>query len=125
MRSRLTEFLTSDGEKSWRNRDAEFGPPPGTRAELLAMWESGWAVLFAALESLTEEQMTATVTIRGERHSVMQAIQRQVAHYSYHVGQMVFLAKHFASGKWKTLSVARGESESFTRKVKAGEASQR
>jgi hypothetical protein len=69
--------------------------------------------------------MTATVTIRGERHSVMQAIQRQVAHYSYHVGQMVFLAKHFASGKWKTLSVARGESESFTRKVKAGEASQR
>jgi hypothetical protein len=87
MRSRWTDFLTSDGEKPNRNRDSEFEAPPKTRAELLDLWDAGWKVLFAALEPLTDASMTKTVTIRGEEHSVMQAINRQIAHYAYHVGQ--------------------------------------
>src|ERR1700692_3355158 len=94
MRSRWTDFLTTDGEKPDRNRDAEFEAPPATRAELLEMWERGWKLLFAALEPLTEADLTRTVTIRSEPHSVMQAINRQVAHYAHHVGQILFLAKH-------------------------------
>jgi uncharacterized damage-inducible protein DinB len=125
MRSRWTEFLTSDGEKPDRNRDAEFVDPPQTRAALMAMWEEGWACLLDALESLTDADMTRTVTIRGEAHSVMQAINRQVAHYSYHCGQIVLLAKHLNHGAWKALTVPRGKSEEFNRRVAAGEASQR
>lgn len=125
MRSRWTDFLTTDGEKPDRQRDTEFEAPPATRAELVAMWEDGWGRVFAAVEALSEADLAATVTIRGERHSVMQAINRQVGHYAYHVGQMVMLAKHFRSAEWRSLSVPRGRSAEFNRRVEAGEASQR
>lgn len=125
MLSRWTDFLTSDGEKPTRNRDSEFEAPPPTRAELMEMWERGWACLFTALDPLSDTDLARTVSIRGEAHSVMQAINRQVAHYSYHCGQIVMLAKHFQSANWKTLSVPRRQSAEFNRKVLAGEASQR
>lgn len=125
MRSRWIDFLTTDGEKPNRNRDSEFVDPPATRDALLADWESGWACVFKALEPLTDENLSRTVTIRGEAHSVMQAINRQVAHYSYHVGQIVFLAKHFSCSNWQSLSVPRNKSGEFNRKIAAGEASQR
>jgi len=125
MRSRWTDFLTSDGEKPNRNRDGEFEAPPATRAELLAIWESGWASVFDALRPLTDADLTRTVTIRGEAHSVMQAINRQLAHYPHHVGQIVLLAKHFSSDRWQSLSVPRKGSREFNRKVASGEASQR
>jgi len=125
MRSRWTDFLTSDGEKPTRNRDSEFVAPAATRAHLLAEWETGWACLFAALEPLTGADLARTVTIRGEAHSVVQAINRQLAHYPHHVGQVVLLAKHFAGDHWKSLSVPRNQSAEFNRKVAAGEASQR
>ena len=125
MRSRWTNFLTTDGEKPDRNRDSEFIAPPATRAALLAEWESGWTCVFAALEPLTEADLGRTVTIRGEAHSVMQAINRQLAHYPHHVGQIVLLAKHFAGDRWQSLSIPRNKSADFNRKVSAGEASQR
>lgn len=125
MLSRWTDFLTTDGEKPWRNRDSEFEDPPPTRAELLAMWERGWSCLFSALDPLTDADLERTITIRGEAHSVMQAINRQVAHYSYHCGQIVLLAKHFQSSNWKCLTVPRKQSEEFNRRVLAGKASQR
>ena len=125
MRSRWTDFLESDGEKPDRNRDAEFVDPPATRAGLLAMWEEGWGCLWKALEPLSDADLSRTVTIRGEAHSVMQAMNRQVAHYSYHCGQIVLLAKHFRSSEWRSLSVPRGQSGDFNRRVEAGEASQR
>ena len=113
MRSRWTDFLTSDGEKPDRNRDAEFVDPPETRAALMAMWEEGWAACSTRLSPLTDADMTRTVTIRGEAHSVMQAINRQVAHYSYHCGQIVLLAKHLNHESWRPLTVPRGKSEEF------------
>jgi hypothetical protein len=125
MRSRWTDFLTSDGEKSTRNRDSEFVKPPETRESLLRVWEQGWACVFSALEPLTDADLGRTVTIRGEAHSVMQAINRQVAHYAMHVGQIILLAKHYAGARWETLSVARNRSGEFNRKVAAGESSQR
>jgi hypothetical protein len=125
MVSRWTDFLTSDGEKPTRNRDAEFVDPPATRAVLMNEWEQAWSYLFETLESLTEADLARTITIRGEPHSVMQAINRQLAHYPYHVGQIVFLAKHFACDGWRSLSVPRNKSSEFNRKVAAGEASQR
>ena len=125
MRSRWTNFLTSDGEKPDRNRDSEFVDPPSTREALMAEWENGWARVFAALEPLTDADLARTVTIRGEPHSVMQAINRQLAHYPHHVGQIVLLAKHFASDHWQSLSVPRNKSAEFNQKVAAGEASQR
>jgi len=125
MRSRWTDFLISDGEKPNRDRDSEFVDPSATRAELLAVWEDGWKRLFAAIEPLTDADLTRTVTIRGEGHSAMQAINRQLGHLSYHVGQIVLLAKHFASDHWQSLSVPRNQSAEFNRRVIAGEASQR
>ena len=125
MRSRWTGFLTTDGEKPDRNRDSEFVDPPPARQALTEMWEEGWACLFGALETLTDADLARTITIRGEAHSVMQAINRQLAHYSYHVGQIVLLAKHFASDHWQSLSVPRNRSAEFNRRVAAGEASQR
>lgn len=125
MRSRWTDFLTSDGEKPDRNRDSEFVTPPATRPELMKMWSEGWERLFGALEPLTDADLERKVTIRGEPHSVMQAINRQIAHYSYHVGQIVFLAKHLKASSWKSLSVPRNKSAEFNRRVLAGEASQR
>jgi len=125
MRSRWTDFLTTDGEKPDRHRDSEFEAPPSTRAELMETWESGWRLLFLALEALKESDLRHTVYIRAEPHSVMQAINRQIAHYACHVGQIVFLAKHFQSGQWKSLSIPRGKSKDFNLKVLRGEASQR
>jgi hypothetical protein len=125
MRSRWTDFLTTDGEKPNRNRDSEFAEPAATREALLEDWESGWAAVFGALEPLTDADLGRTITIRGEAHSVMQAINRQVAHYAHHAGQIVLLAKHYACDHWESLSVPRNRSAEFNRKVAAGEASQR
>jgi uncharacterized damage-inducible protein DinB len=125
MRSRWTDFLTSDGEKPSRKRDTEFTDPPATREALLAMWEEGWKCVFDTLESLSDNDLARTITIRGEAHSVMQAINRQVAHYSYHCGQIVLLAKHYGHEHWQALTVPRGKSEDFNRRVLAKEASQR
>jgi len=128
MRSRFRDFLTSDGEKPDRNRDTEFENPPKTRAALMELWENGWKYLFDALEPLTEADLTRTVTIRTEPHSVMQAINRQVAHYAHHAGQILFLAKHLTvakTGKWESLSVPRGKSAEMNAKVATGDFSQR
>jgi len=125
MRSRWTDFLTTDGEKPTRNRDSEFEQPPVSRAELMALWEEGWSCVFSAIEPLTDADLARTVTIRGEAHSVMQAINRQVAHYASHCGQIIFMAKHLQSANWKCLSVPRKKSAEFNQKVLAGEASQR
>jgi uncharacterized damage-inducible protein DinB len=120
MRSRWVDFLTSDGEKPDRNRDTEFQAAPETRAEILATWEAGWKYVFDALAPLTDADLGRSVMIRSQPHSVMQAIQRQMAHYSYHVGQVVYLAKHFAGGQWKSLSVPRGQSAEFNARLRAG-----
>ena len=125
MRSRWTDFLTTDGEKPNRNRDSEFVDPPATRAALLDEWEDGWNRVFRAIEPLTDADLTRVITIRGEKHSVMQAINRQLAHYPHHVGQIVLLAKHCACDHWQSLSVPRDRSAEFNRKVLTGEASQR
>jgi len=125
MRSRWTDFLVSDGEKPDRDRDSEFADPPATREALLELWEAGWACLFEALEPLTDADLGRTITIRGEAHSVMQAVNRQLAHYPHHMGQIVLLAKHFACDRWQSLSVPRAGSADFNRRVAAGEASQR
>ncbi|HXJ44621.1 MAG TPA: DUF1572 domain-containing protein [Bryobacteraceae bacterium] len=125
MRSRWTDFLTSDGEKPWRDRDAEFEGSPLTREALMQMWGGGWACVFGALEPLTDADLSRTITIRGEAHSVLQAIGRQLTHYAYHVGQIVMLAKHFQGPAWKKLSIPRGQSAEFNRRVQAGDASQR
>lgn len=125
MRSRWADFLASDGEKPDRKRDTEFENPPSTRAGVIKLWEDGWAYVFTALEPLSDAEIDRTVMIRGEPHSVMQAINRQIAHYAYHCGQIVFLAKHLQSRQWKALTVPRGKSEEFNRRVVAKEASQR
>jgi hypothetical protein len=128
MRSRWLDFLTTDGEKPDRNRDTEFETPPVTRTEMMEMWERGWKYVFDALEPLSEADLTRTVTIRTEPHSVMQAINRQIAHYAHHVGQILFLAKHLTftqTGKWESLSVPRGKSADMNAKVAAGQTSQR
>jgi hypothetical protein len=118
MRSRWTDFLTSDGEKPWRNRDSEFEDRHDlSRAELMNQWEAGWKLVFSALESLTPADLERSVTIRGEKHSVMRAINRQITHYAYHAGQIVFLSKHFRSTQWRTLSIARNKSEEFNRRA--------
>jgi hypothetical protein len=125
MRSRWTDFLASDGEKADRNRDNEFVEPPQTREAVLETWERGWRYVFSALEPLTESEMTTKVTIRGEPHSVMQAVNRQIAHYAYHVGQIVMLSKHFAHREWHSLTVPRNRSMDFNQAVASGKASQR
>lgn len=125
MRSRWTGFPEADGEKPDRDRDSEFVNPPATREELMGAWEQAWSIVFAALGSLSDADLIRETTIRGERHSVMQAITRQLAHYAYHCGQIVLLAKHFQGDRWKSLTVPRGQSAKFNQRVKAGEASQR
>jgi Protein of unknown function (DUF1572) len=114
MRSRFTDFLSTDGEKPDRFRDREFEITPSTaRADVMKWWDEGWAVVFAAIEPLRPEDVMRPVTIRGEPHTVLQAINRQIAHYAQHIGQIVFLAKHLRSGEWKTLSIPRGKSEDY------------
>jgi hypothetical protein len=125
MRSRWMDFLTSDGEKPDRNRESEFEDPPATREALTKLWEQGWNYVFTAIEPLGQADMDRTITIRGEAHSVMQAINRQLGHYAYHCGQIVFLAKHLQHEGWKSLTIPRGKSADFNRRVGAGEASQR
>ena len=120
MRSRFTDFLTTDGEKPDRNRDQEFIIASGaTRAEILAAWEKYWQLVFDTLNGLSAEDLERMVTIRGEPHSVLQAINRQVAHYSYHIGQIVLLAKHWKGAEWRTLSVPKGKSAEVTAKLAA------
>lgn len=124
LHSRWRDFLTSDGEKPDRNRDMEFELADDTRESLMQFWESGWRTLFDNVGPLTEADFSRTVTIRGEPHSVVEAINRQLTHYAYHVGQIVFLAKHLTSSEWKTLSVPRNRSADFNQllaeKQKAG-----
>ena len=110
MRSRWTDFLTTDGEKPDRHRDSEFVEPPPTREALMQLRENGWNCVFTALEPLTDADLGRTVTIRGEAHSVMQAINRQLAHYAAHCGQIVFLAKHLQHDNWKSLSIPKKKS---------------
>jgi hypothetical protein len=114
MRSRWTDFLTSDGEKADRDRDGEFviGAAEGREA-ILAAWEDGWNRVFRAISSLRPEDLGKTVRIRGEAHSVVEAINRQLTHYSAHVGQIVLLAKHYAGPNWRSLSIPRGQSKTF------------
>lgn len=110
MRSRWTDFLTSDGEKPDRRRDGEFEDEDDTPASVRARWEDGWRLVFAALEPLEGSDLERTVTIRGEPHTVRQAIQRQLTHYAYHVGQIVLLAKHLVGADFDSLSIPRGKS---------------
>lgn len=116
LRSRFTDFLTSDGEKPWRNREDEFQPRDVTRAELLAKWEAGWAALLQALAALTDEQLESDVTIRGERFKVYEALHRSLAHASYHVGQIVYVAKAFRGREWRFLSIPPGGSDAYNQK---------
>lgn len=110
MRSRWTDFLTSDGEKEWRNRDEEFEGDIENKAELLHKWEEGWKCLFDALTPLTEEDLNREIYIRNQGHTVMEAINRQLAHYPYHIGQIVFIGKMACSAKWQSLSIPKGSS---------------
>lgn len=114
-RSRWRDFLTSDGEKEDRDRDTEFEMMNETRESLMESWENGWATLFDAIEPLTADDFSKSVAIRGEVHSICEAINRQLTHYAYHIGQITFLAKHFRSSDWKSLSVPRGRSAAFNR----------
>lgn len=112
--SRWTDFLTSDGEKPGRNRDSEFEiTDADSRHALMKQWEAGWEALFFALEPLGDADLARAISIRGEPLSVLQAINRQLTHYAYHVGQIVYVAKHYAGNSWRTLSVARGKSAQF------------
>ena len=124
MRSRWVNFLTSDGEKPDRMRDGEFEDPRQSRADLIAEWEHGWRCLFEAITPLTDADLARTVMIRSEPHSVYKAMSRQVAHYAGHAYQILFLAKHLQGANWTTLSIPRGQSEEFNRrmlaKMKAG-----
>lgn len=121
MRSRWSDFLTADGEKATRDRDAEFRiEPQTTRAEVMRWWEEGWNCVFAAIEPLEGADLERTVLIRNEPHTVVKAINRQLTHYAYHTGQIVFLAKHFKSENWKSLSIARGQSETFNQAMREG-----
>jgi len=116
MISRWTDFLTTDGEKPERNRDLEFVMlPETTKAEMIAYWEKGWQRTFDAIEPLRPEDLMRTVTIRGQDHTVVQAINRQIAHYAYHVGQIVYLAKHFKANAWQSLSVPKNRSSEFNK----------
>lgn len=114
MRSRWREFLTTDGEKPDRRRDREFEREPAdTRPALMARWEEGWNAALSTIRSLRQDDLQKTVTLRGEPHTVLEAVNRQVPHYAYHVGQIVFLAKHWAGPAWKTLSIPRGRSRDY------------
>jgi uncharacterized damage-inducible protein DinB len=113
MRSRWTDFLTTDGEKPDRMRDSEFETAEDSYESVMAAWDAGWGTTLDAISSLSWEDLEATVTIRGERHTVIEAINRQLTHYAYHVGQIVFLARHFAGPKWQSLSIPKGKSAEF------------
>ncbi len=113
MLSRWTDFLTTDGEKEWRNRESEFENDIITRDELLALWNKGWQCLFDALASITEDDVVREIFIRNQGHMIAEAIHRQLAHYPYHVGQIVFLGKMLCNTNWHSLSIPRGNSKKF------------
>lgn len=113
MLSRWTDFLTSDGEKEWRNRDDEFENTIETKEELLQLWNKGWYCLFNAINPLTDEQLTTIIYIRNEGHTVIEAINRQLAHYPYHIGQIVFYAKMLKNTNWNSLSIPKNKSNSY------------
>jgi hypothetical protein len=113
MRSRWTNFLTTDGEKEWRNRDVEFENNLSSRQEVLAKWEEGWDCVFKALDPLTANDLNKTISIRNQEHTVIEAISRQLAHYAYHIGQIVYLGKMLAGKEWTSLSIPKGESQTF------------
>lgn len=115
MISRWTDFLTTDGEKTTRNRDDEFINSLSTKEAILAVWEEGWQVFLDALASITESDLQGHVTIRGEKLAVIDAIERQMAHYSQHIGQMIYIAKQVKGSDWQTLSIARGQSQAFNK----------
>jgi len=113
MLSRWTDFLTTDGEKEWRNRDGEFEETIQTKAELMELWNQGWECFFNAVNPLTEEQLSTIIYIRNEGHTVMEALNRQLAHYPYHIGQIVFYAKMLKQGEWDSLSIPKNKSNSY------------
>lgn len=117
MISRWTNFLTEDGEKSWRNRDSEFENSLKNKTDVIELWENGWRVFLDALSEINEQNLESTIYIRGEAHSVLDAVNRQLAHYPYHIGQMVYIAKMLKNNDWKTLSIARNTSEDFNQKM--------
>lgn len=125
MTSRWTNFLTEDGEKSWRDRDAEFESSITSRVELMEKWDQGWKVFLNAIKELKNEDLEKTVYIRNEGHTVIDAIHRQVAHYSYHIGQIVYLGKIIKGEDWDCLSIPRNKSEDYNRKKFAIEVGQR
>jgi hypothetical protein len=126
MRSRWTDFLTSDGEKPDRHRDNEFIIDSSTtRQQVMSWWEEGWKLVFDAIGQLAPEDLSRVVYIRGQEHTVLQAINRQMMHYAYHVGQIVFLAKHFRGAQWKSLSIPKGQSETFGRQAEKEQARRR
>jgi uncharacterized damage-inducible protein DinB len=120
MRSRWTNFLTSDGEKPWRNRDDEFIDTLVSRAEMMDVWNAGWTCLLQAVSGLADEDLIGSVAIRGEQLSVAQAMLRQVDHYAYHVGQIVLICRILAGDRWQVLSIPRGESQQFNERVWKG-----
>jgi hypothetical protein len=117
MVSRWTEFLTSDGEKDFRNREGEFSNDLSSKSEVTIVWEKGWKTLMDALTDLKEQDLLQSVTIRGERHLVMEAIERQLAHYAYHVGQLVYIGKQVKDDEWESLSIPRGKSEDYLKEM--------
>ena len=117
MVSRWTDFLTSDGEKENRNRDEEFIDDIFSKSELMRVWEKGWNVLIDTLTGLKEEDLLKTIKIRGEKHFVLEAIERQMTHYAYHVGQIVYIGKQLKDSEWKTLSIPRGKSEDYRKEM--------
>lgn len=117
MISRWTDFLTSDGEKENRNRDEEFIDDIFSKSELMRVWEKGWNVLIDTLTGLKEEDLLKTIKIRGEKHFVLEAIERQMTHYAYHVGQIVYIGKQLKDSEWKTLSIPRGKSEDYRKEM--------
>ena len=120
MLSRWTDFLTTDGEKDFRDRDGEFAAPPASREDLLRLWADGWGVLEQSLTSLTDDKLEQTVYIRQQGHTVQEAINRQLAHYAYHVGQIVYLGRMQVGEGWRSLSIPRGQSEAFNAQATAG-----
>lgn len=116
MLSRFTDFLTSDGEKTWRNRDAEFAPRLANRSEIMNLWNKGWNCLMETLEQLSEPDLENIVYIRNDGHTVTEAINRQLAHYPYHIGQIIYIAKMLNNEKWQTLSIARNKSNDYNNK---------
>ncbi len=113
MKSRWTDFLISDGEKEWRKRDLEFEDVIGTKVELLEKWNDGWKCLFKALDSINTSNFNTNIYIRNQSHTILEAINRQLAHYAYHIGQLVFLGKIIKSNEWKSLSIPKGKSTDF------------